>query len=98
MRRRRVQLDDVRRPQPVKLGKYRGRFFTLIGPSDISDCTEWRPWEPSPYLQGPGNRWDLWVMNVDGVRVVIMAEYFPETPEDIKAELRAMAESIRFTL
>ena len=36
-------------------------------------------------------------MNVKGVRTVIMAEYFPETPQDIKAELRAMAESVRFT-
>ena len=83
-------------PKPVKLGKYRGRFFTLIGPSDISKCTEWRPWEPSPYLQGPRNRWDLWVMDVDGVRVVIMAGYYPGTSSAIKNELRDMAESIRF--
>jgi hypothetical protein len=89
-------LLDVTEPKPVKLGKYRGQFLSLIGPKDISDCEEWRPWDPAPYLQGPENRWDLWVMNVDGVRVVIMAEYFPETPEDIKADLRAMAESVRF--
>jgi len=90
-------LLDITEPEPVKLGRYRGQFLSLIGPKDISDCEEWRPWDPAPYLQGPENRWDLWVMNVDGVRVVIMAEYFPETPDDIKAELRAMAESIRFT-
>lgn len=88
---------NVTKSKPVKLGKYRGQFFSLIGPKDISDCEEWRPWDPSPYLQGSENKWDLWVMNVNGVRVVIMAEYFPETPKDIKAELRAMAESIRFT-
>lgn len=88
---------NVTEPKPVKLGKYRGQFFSLIGPKDISDCEEWRPWDPGPYLQGEENRWDLWVMNVKGVRVVIMAEYFPETPKDITAELRAMAESIRFT-
>ncbi|HSV39350.1 MAG TPA: hypothetical protein VLI04_11380 [Nocardioidaceae bacterium] len=89
---------NVTEPKPVKLGKYRGQFFTLIGPKNISsDCEEWRPWDPGPYLQGEENRWDLWVMNINGVRLVIMAEYFPETPKDIKAELRAMAESIRFT-
>jgi hypothetical protein len=89
-------LLDITEPEPVKLGRYRGQFFSLLGPKDISDCEEWRPWDPAPYLQGPENRWDLWVMNVDGVRVVIMAEYFPETPDDIKTELRAMAESVRF--
>lgn len=90
-------LLNVTEPKPVTLGKYGGRFFSLIGPKDISDCEEWGPWDPAPYLQGEESRWDLWVMNVNGVRVVIMAEYFPETPKDIKAELRAMAESIRFT-
>ena len=87
---------NITAPKPVNLGKYRGQFISLIGPKDISDCEEWRPWDPGPYLQGDENRWDLWVMNVNGVRVVIMTEYFPETPDDIKAELRAMAESIRF--
>lgn len=91
-------LLDVTEPKPVKLGKYRGQFLSLLGPKDISDCEEWRPWDPAPYVQGPESRWDLWVMNVNGVRVVIMAEYFPETPEDIKADLRVMAESIRFTM
>jgi hypothetical protein len=90
-------LLHVTEPRPVTLGTYRGRSFSLIGPKDISHCEEWRPWDPGPYLQGEENRWDLWVMDVDGVRVVVMAEYFPETPDDIKADLRAMAESIRFT-
>jgi len=36
------------------------------------------------------------VMNVDGVRIVIMVQSFPNTPAPIKAELRRMAESVRF--
>jgi hypothetical protein len=90
-------LLKVTEPKPVRLGRYRGRFFSMTGPKDLSHCKEWRPWDPAPYAQGEENHWDLWVMNVAGVRVVIMAEYFPETPKDIKAELHAMAESIRFT-
>jgi hypothetical protein len=86
----------VSAPRPVKLGSYSGQFLRLTGPADISGCAEWRPWDPSPYLQGPGNIWDLWVMDVAGSRVVIMAQYFPQTPTAIKAELRRMAESVRF--
>lgn len=89
-------LLNVTEPKPVKLGNYRGQFFSLMGPKDISHCEEWRPWDPGPYLQGAGNRRDIWVMNVNGVRVLIMAEYAPDTPKDNKAEIRAMVESIRF--
>ena len=90
-------LLNVTEPKPVKLGRYRGEFLTLIGPADISDCEEeWRPWEPAPYLQGPANRWEIWVMDVRGVRVLIMAEYYPGTSAKIKAEVHDMAESIRF--
>lgn len=90
-------LLDITEPRPVVLGRYSGQFFSLTGPRDISACEEWRPWDPGPYAQGTDNHWDLWVMDVAGVRVVIMAEYFPETPDDVTAELHAMAESIRFS-
>jgi hypothetical protein len=86
----------VTEPTRVRLGGYPGRFFTLIGPRDISGCAEWRPWDPSPYLQGPRNRWDLWVMDVDGVRVLIMAGYYPGTSTAIRTELHDMVDSIRF--
>jgi hypothetical protein len=87
----------VTEPKPVRLGKYRGKFLTLIGPPDISHCREeWRPWEPAPYLQGPGNRWDIWVMDVGGVRVLITAGYYPGTSAKTRSQLHAMAESVRF--
>jgi hypothetical protein len=35
-------------------------------------------------------------MNVRGVRVLIMAEYYPGTSAKIKAEVHDMAESVRF--
>jgi len=37
---------------------------------------------------------DIWVVDVDGLRVFIVAQQFPVTPADIKAELRQMVESI----
>lgn len=87
---------DVSEPTRLTLGGHPARFLTLTGPSDISGCVEWRPWEPSPYLQGAGNRWDLWFVDVDGVRVVIMAGYYPRTPERLTTEMRAMVDSIEF--
>ena len=87
---------DVTEATDVGLGGYQGKFFTLTGPSDISECDDWRPWDPGFYVQGPDNIWDVWVIDVEGFRVLIVNQYFPETPDDIKAELRAMVESIRF--
>jgi hypothetical protein len=87
---------DVSEPTDVELGGYSGRFLTLTGPSDISGCDNWRPWDPGFYVQGPDNLWDIWVIDVDGSRVLIVTEEFADTPENVKADLRDMVDSIRF--
>jgi hypothetical protein len=87
---------DITEPVDVELGGYSGRSFTLTGPDDLSGCEEWRPWDPGFFAQGPSNIWDVWAIDVDGFRVLIVATYFPQTPDDVKTELRAIAESIRF--
>ena len=87
---------DTTTPSDVTLGGYSGRFFSLTAPADLSGCTEWRPWEPGFFAQGPENIWDVWVVDVNGFRFLVVAQYFAYTSPDIKAELRAMAESIRF--
>jgi len=87
---------DVTEPIDVQLGGSSGRFFTLTTPADQSACEEWRPWDPGFYAQGPSNIWDVWVMDVDGFRLLIVADYFPHTSESIRTQLRQMVESIRF--
>ena len=87
---------DVSRPTRVRLGGFRGTFFTLTGPSDISQCDDWRPWDPGFYVQGPDNHWDVWAMNVAGTRLVVVAQYFPGTSAETITDLRDMVESIRF--
>jgi hypothetical protein len=87
---------EVTAPTDVRLGTHEGRFFTLTAPSDLSGCDNWRPWDPGFYAQGPGNVWDVWVMDVDGFRVVVVAQQFPGTPAEVRTQLRAMAESVRF--
>jgi len=87
---------DISDPTGVSLGGYQGRSFTLTGPPDLSGCEEWRPWDPGFFAQGPNNIWDVWVMSVDGFRILIVTQRFRETPPDVSAELRKIAESIRF--
>jgi hypothetical protein len=87
---------DVTEPVEVELGGYRGQFLTLTTPSDISGCKDWRPWEPGIYAHGPSNIWNLWVIDVDGYRMIVLAFDFAATPLRVRAELRAMVESIRF--
>jgi len=87
---------DISEPTDVTLGGYSGRFFSLAGPADLSGCEEWRPWDPGFFAQGPDNLWDVWVMDVDGFRILIVTHQFPETPPDVKADLRQIVESIRF--
>jgi hypothetical protein len=85
-------LLEVSEPSDLELGGYRGRFLTLTAPSDISGCDNWRPWEPGIYAQGPGNIWNIWIIDVDGLRMVLVGQEFPATPAEVKAELRDMVE------
>jgi hypothetical protein len=94
-----VQADkalDVTAPTNVELGGHPGRHFVLRGPSDISGCDNWRPWDPGFYVQGPDNQWDVYAVDVDGHRVVVVAQQFPGTPAEVGAQLDDMVESIAF--
>ncbi len=84
-------------PVDTKVGGASGRYFTLTGPADLSRCEEWRPWDPGFYAQGPRNIWEVWVIDVEGHRVLIVANYFPGTSARTIAALRQMVKSVRFT-
>jgi hypothetical protein len=89
-------LLDATEPVAVTLGGYSGKYVDLQLPSDLTGCTEsYFPWEPGPYAQGSSNRWQLWILDVDGVRVVIQTMDYPGTSEQDRDELRAMVESMR---
>jgi hypothetical protein len=87
-----------RGPAPVdaRVGGASGRYFTLEGPADLGRCAEWRPWDPGFFAQGPSNKWEVWVLDAGGHRVVIVADYFPGTSRKTIAQLRQMVRSIRF--
>lgn len=88
-------LLDATTPTDVTLAGYTGRYLEVQVPADISGCDVYRPWEPWLYTQGPGELWHLWVLDVDGVRVVVQSVDLPSTSAEIRTQLQAIVESIQ---
>jgi hypothetical protein len=89
----------VTTPESTVLSGYAGKRLDLLLPSDVdfstcNDGTFW-VWDVGPYAQGPGNRWHLWILDVDGTRVVIFAQDFATTSPETRADLEAIVDSIR---
>lgn len=83
-------------PVDVALGGYSGKRVTLQLPADVASCDngEFYPWVGSIYAQGPNNRWDVWILDVQGERIVVLATYFPGTSAENRAEQQAIIDSI----
>ena len=47
------------------------------------------------YAQGPGQREHLWILELEGARLVVGASYFPETPASGREELWDIAASVQ---
>lgn len=82
----------------VTLDGYSGKRIDLVMPSDVDFATcdggEYWIWEPAPYAQGPGNRWRVWILDVDGTRLVVLGHDFPGTPTAVQAQLIDIVSSI----
>ena len=50
--------------------------------------------EPSRTLQGPGELDDVYILDVQGVRVVVTAAWFPSSAAPILTELEGMLDSL----
>jgi hypothetical protein len=89
-------LLDATDPVPVTLGGYSGKYVDLQLPADLTGCEEsFYPWEPGIYAQGPGHQWHLWILDVDGVRFVVLEMDYARTSAEHRAELAAIVESIQ---
>lgn len=92
-------LLDATDPVDVTLAGYSGKYIDLQLPADVSGCTEksfW-PWEPGVYAQGDNNRWHLWILDVEGIRVVIQSMDYPTTSSQRQAEIQSIVDSIQIT-
>jgi hypothetical protein len=94
---------DVTSPVDVTLGGYPGQYLELRAPANVTTA-ELGPdpsgcgffvWEPGIYAQGPNALWRIWVIDVDGVRVVVRVDSFPGTTPEIQAQLQSIVDSIR---
>lgn len=83
-------------PVDVSLGGYSGKRVDLQLPSDVASCDngEFYPWVGSIFAQGPDNRWDVWILDVEGDRIVVFGTYFPGTSAEDRAEQQAIIDSI----
>lgn len=85
----------------VVVDGYPGRRLSLVAPTDLDACNQGLLWrwigsDGSPRHGLPGERDEIWVLDVDGHRVVLDVLHFAGTPaRDLDALLRA-AESLHF--
>jgi hypothetical protein len=87
---------DATDPVPVTLGGFSGKYVDVQLPTDLKACpTSYFPWEPGIYAQGPGHRWHLWILDVDGVRVVVQATDYAGTSAEHRAELDSIVQSVQ---
>ena len=83
-------------PVDVSLGGYSGKRVDLRLPSDVASCDagEFYPWIGSVYAQGPDNIWHVWILDVEGDRIVLLSTEFPGTSPEDQAEQQAIVDSI----
>lgn len=90
---------DSTTPTEVTLSGYSGKKMDLTMPSDVdfATCNEggFFIWEGSIYAQGPGNVWHLWILDVEGSRIVIFIQDFAGTPDADQAEAQAIVDSLQ---
>jgi hypothetical protein len=88
---------DVTSPVEVTLAGYSGKYVDLLVPDDISACDTYKPMDGHHYAQGPGQRWHMWVLDVDGVRVLVETNDYAGTSAERLAEEQAMIDSLEIT-
>ncbi|HSO28756.1 MAG TPA: hypothetical protein VLS28_02525 [Candidatus Sulfomarinibacteraceae bacterium] len=98
-------------PSPITLGGFQGTELELQLPGDdvLSTCDREPGGDPKGlffvfsgegagwYSQGPDSRWRLFIVDVDGTRLIALISYFPGTPQADVAAAQAIVESLEFT-
>jgi hypothetical protein len=95
-------LRNATAPVAVTLGGFHGKYLEWSVPRDIQfgNCDQgmFKSWvgDGDRYQQGPGQVDQLWMLDVDGRRIVIDATYMPGATEQDRADLAKVVASIAF--
>jgi hypothetical protein len=98
-------LRDATTPTGTALAGFRGRYLRLSVPKsiDFARCDQgyfesWTGlgWSSDRYEQGPGQVDRLWILDVEGHRLVVDATYLPAATASDRAELDRIVHSIKF--
>jgi hypothetical protein len=104
-------LRNATGPVDVTLAGYNGKYMVWSVPDDIdfADCDVdpgdgvhyFESWTASivggdRYQQGPGQEDELWILDINGQRLVIDATHMPGTSMADVAELHSIMRTIRF--
>ena len=89
-------------PVDVVLDGFAGKHMVLTVPTDVdfADCDqgEFRGWSDNTgccrYYQGPGQIEEVWILDVDGERILVRTSYFPELSAQARAEQQQVIDSI----
>jgi hypothetical protein len=93
---------ETTEPVDVTLGGFSGQRIDVQVPADLDLATcddgQFWVWEVGDgqtiYAQGPEGRFHLWILDVQGRRVIVMTHDFRGTSPDDLAELQAIVDSI----
>jgi hypothetical protein len=88
---------DVTDPVDVTFAGYSGKYLDLTVPEDISECALYQPMDHHIYAQGPRQRWHMWILDVDGTRLVVETNDYPGTSAERLAEEQAIIDSLQIT-
>jgi len=95
------QSSPSTRPTPVVLDGHDGLAMDVTVPprTDLATCTdgEYPLWPDLAHSDHPGVVHHLWILDVDGTRLVVVVSNYPDQPETQHQELLAIAESVHFT-
>ncbi len=88
--------DDTA-PVDVELGGYSGKFLSYSLTRSDGPCTSLERWGSASGTRMAilGEHDEVWILDVDGVRVIIDAYYFDGTTDAQLAELREVVQGIR---